>query len=55
MHFRLHPFPYVLQRLYRKDKDSLLPFQQGVYPKESPFFLKLFKALIFLISPLQSL
>ena len=55
MHFRLHPFPYVLQGLYREDKDSFLPFQLGVHPKESPFFLNLFKALIFLISPLQSL
>ena len=48
MHFQLHPFPYVLQRLYRKDKYSFPPCQQGVHPlpefREVPFFLyKVFK------------
>ena len=31
MHFQLHPFPHVLRSLYRKDKDSFPPFQQGVH------------------------
>ena len=58
MQFQLHAFPYVLQRFYRKDKDSSHPFSKKFILSQSKrnyFFLKLFKSLIFLRSPLQSL
>ena len=55
MHFRLHPFPYVLWRFYRKDKYSFPHFQQGVHllPELGKFLFSLnyFKRFFFKYLP----